>query len=123
MMKKLILLAFVAVMASAFAIPANAQLKFGVKGGVNIASVSFSNDVIDPSNVTGFQVGPMIEAMLPVAGFGFDAAVLYSQKGLEFENETRVICAGQSILFKSDVLYRYVNRGTCVLKFIRNVLY
>ena len=60
MMKKLILLAFVAVMASAFAIPANAQLKFGVKGGVNIASVSFSNDVIDPSNVTGFQVGPMI---------------------------------------------------------------
>ena len=88
MMKKLILLAFVAVMASAFAIPGNAQLKFGVKGGVNIASVSFSNDVIDPSNVTGFQVGPMIEAMLPVAGFGFDAAVLYSQKGLEFENES-----------------------------------
>ena len=26
--------------------------------------------------------------MLPVAGFGFDAAVLYSQKGLEFENES-----------------------------------
>ena len=42
---------------------------------------------------------------------------------LEFENETRVICAGQSIFFESDVSYRYINRGTCVLKFIRNVLY
>lgn len=49
--------------------------------------------------------------------------VLEGELSLEFENETRVICAGQSILFKSDVLYRYVNRGTCVLKFIRNVLY
>ena len=49
--------------------------------------------------------------------------VLEGELSLEFENETRVIYAGQSILFESDVSYRYINRGTCILKFIRNVLY
>ena len=49
--------------------------------------------------------------------------VLEGELSLEFENETRVICAGQSMLFESDVSYRYINRGTCILKFIRNVLY
>ncbi|MDO4756507.1 MAG: outer membrane beta-barrel protein, partial [Parabacteroides sp.] len=34
-------------------------------------------------NVTGFHIGPMIEAMIPAIGIGFDAALLYSQKGVE----------------------------------------
>lgn len=58
-----------------------AQLRFGVKGGVNIASVKFNQDVIDSENITGFHIGPMIEMVIPVAGLGVDAAVVYSQKG------------------------------------------
>ena len=45
------------------ALPANAQLKFGIKGGVNISSVHFNSDVLKADNVTGFQVGPMIETL------------------------------------------------------------
>ena len=62
---------------------ANAQVRLGVKGGVNIASVHFSSDVLKSDNVTGFQIGPMIEGSLPLVGVGFDAAILYAQKGLE----------------------------------------
>ena len=87
-MKKTFLFVLLVLIAGVFVAPVKAQLKFGVKGGVNIASVHFSNDVVDPSNVTGFQIGPMMEVMIPVAGFGFDAAVLYSQKGLELNNES-----------------------------------
>ncbi|MDR2918631.1 MAG: PorT family protein [Tannerella sp.] len=80
--KWLLLMAFVILMAPV----ANAQFRFGVKGGVNIAKVSFSKDVISPDNVTGFHIGPTIE--IGGDGLGVDAAVLYSQKGFEYDNES-----------------------------------
>lgn len=63
--------------------PASAQFKWGVKGGLNVSSVHFNSDLLKASNVSGFQIGPMIEAGLPLVGVGIDAAVLYSQKGLK----------------------------------------
>lgn len=81
-MKKKVGFVIVALLAL-LAIPANAQLKFGIKGGVNISSVHFSSDVLKADNVTGFQIGPMIETSLPLVGLGLDAAVLYSQRGLK----------------------------------------
>ncbi len=81
-MKKIVGFLMVALLAL-MALPAKAQLKFGIKGGVNISSVHFNSDVLKADNVTGFQVGPMIETTLPLVGVGIDAAVLYSQKGME----------------------------------------
>lgn len=81
-MKKSVLLVLIALLGFV-ALPAKAQFKFGVKGGLNIASVSFNKDVVSSSNVTGFNVGPMIEFRIPIIGLGFDAALLYSQKGLK----------------------------------------
>lgn len=68
-------------------VPAEAQLKFGIKGGVNISSVHFDSKVLDADNVTGFQIGPMLETGIPVLGIGLDAAILYSQKGVGFGSE------------------------------------
>jgi hypothetical protein len=67
---------------------ANAQLRFGVKGGLNIASVRFDKDIISAENVTGFHIGPTIELMVPYIGLGLDGAILYSQKGLYSEMRT-----------------------------------
>lgn len=87
-MKKIVCIAFVALMAI-WAMPAQAQLKFGIKGGVNISSVHFSNfsKNFGSDNVTGFHIGPMLEAVMPVFGVGVDAAVLYSQKGVGVGSE------------------------------------
>jgi Outer membrane protein beta-barrel domain len=68
-------------------LPAKAQLRFGVKGGLNISSVHFNKDLVDRDNVTGFNIGPMIEGTVPLIGVGFDAAVLYSQKGIGLKAE------------------------------------
>ncbi len=59
-----------------------AQIKFGVKGGLNISSVHLNSDILEADNVTGFQIGPMMETMIPFFGLGFDAAILYAQKGM-----------------------------------------
>jgi len=67
---------------------AQAQCRFGVKGGVNIASVSFDRHVLDAENITGFHVGPMLEWNIPLLGLGIDGAVLYSQRGFGVRGES-----------------------------------
>jgi hypothetical protein len=66
----------------------NAQLRFGVKGGVNIANVSFDKDVLNSDNVTGFHVGPMIDASFGEGGIGLDLALLFSQKGFDTKDKS-----------------------------------
>ena len=41
------------------AMPAQAQIKFGLKGGLNITTLSFSEDAFKGDNRTGFFIGPM----------------------------------------------------------------
>ena len=86
------------------AVPAKSQLKFGVKGGLNISSVHMNSDILKADNVTGFQIGPMIETTIPLIGIGLDAAILYSQKGMDVKSE-----AGTSTNVKTDYIDVPVN--------------
>lgn len=78
-MKKVLSIVFI-VAAMLFTTNANAQIKFGLKGGLNVTSMSFSKEVFDASNKTGFFVGPMLKITVPIVGLSFDAAALYDQK-------------------------------------------
>lgn len=84
-MKKnvIIVIAFLAI--SIFS--AQADIKFGVKGGVNLLNASFDKDVLALNNFTGFQVGLITEFTLPIVGLGMDASLLYSQAGLKLKNK------------------------------------
>lgn len=83
-MKKKFSLILIALMAI-LTLPAQAQLRFGLKGGANVSTIHFSNPIenFNATNMTGFHIGPMVEFMAPFVGLGFDAAVLYSQKGMK----------------------------------------
>lgn len=85
-MKKYVLVAVVAVL-GIIALPANAQVRFGIKGGANISKVSINKEVLNSDNVTGFNVGPMMEFTVPIVGVGMDAAILYSQRGVGTWND------------------------------------
>lgn len=63
-------------------------IKFGVKGGLNISKMSFSKDVFDSDNKTGFYVGPTIKLSLPL-GFGLDIAALYDQRSTEVKTDVK----------------------------------
>lgn len=63
-------------------------LKFGVKGGLNISKMSFSKDVFDSDNKTGFYVGPTIKLSLPL-GFGLDIAALYDQRSTDVKSDAK----------------------------------
>lgn len=66
------------------AMPAQAQLNFGVKGGLNLSKASFSNVGANfkKDNFTGFFIGPMAELNIPVLGLGLDASMLFAQRGI-----------------------------------------
>lgn len=102
-MKKITGLVLIFLMAL-IAVPAHSQLKFGVKGGVNISSVHLNSDILKADNVTGFQIGPMLETTIPLIGVGLDAAILYSQKGVDMKSE-----AGTSTSVKTDYIDVPVN--------------
>lgn len=70
--------------------PAQAQFKWGIKGGANISSIHFSDlpETFSTDNLTGFHIGPTIELMAPFIGLGFDASILYAQTGMEIGTQT-----------------------------------
>lgn len=78
-MKKQITLVLLAV-ACLLAAPASAQIKFGLKGGLNVTSMSLSSEVFDASNQTGFFIGPTVKFTLPIVGLGVDVSALYDQR-------------------------------------------
>ena len=78
-MKKIfMLLAMIVTMTAAN--NASAQIKFGLKGGVNVTDMSLNSNVFDASNRTGFFVGPTIKVQLTLVGLGIDASALYDQR-------------------------------------------
>lgn len=99
-MKKNLSLILICLLA-VFTQPLQAQIKFGVKAGVNLAEVSFNKDFgnnFRSSNRTGFIVGPTIEAMVPFIGLGLDGSLLYSQKGINIDNGLKHIDGSFSYL-------------------------
>lgn len=55
-----------------------AKIKLGIRGGANITHFSFSGDVMDARNRTGFFLGPTMKIGLP-AGLDIDISALYNQ--------------------------------------------
>ena len=73
------------VLLATMTVAAQAQVKFGVKGGLNLTNMKFDNSVVDKSNQTGFFIGPTLNFTLPVVGLGIDASALYDQRSAKIE--------------------------------------
>lgn len=88
-MKKNILGLAVFVAAFVFAMPSQAQVKFGVKAGLNLNSVSIKDvkSTLDANNRAGFFAGATADVTIPLLGFGADASLLYDNKRLSLSNE------------------------------------
>lgn len=63
-----------------FANSAQAQIKLGVKGGLNVSNLKLDDDMWTADNKAGFFIGPMVKVTVPVTGLSFDVAALYDQK-------------------------------------------
>ncbi|MDE6136335.1 MAG: PorT family protein [Muribaculaceae bacterium] len=64
---------------------AMAQFRAAGVAGVNINSLSFSQDLVPVDNAVGFHAGVLGELMFPGIGFGLDLGLLYNQAGAKVD--------------------------------------
>ena len=75
------------VLLATMTVAVQAQVKFGVKGGLNLTSMKLDASVADKSNQAGFFIGPTVKFTLPVVGLGIDASALYDQRSSKIDDE------------------------------------
>jgi hypothetical protein len=56
----------------------NAQVRFGLRGEVGLNKPSFTKDIVEVENLTGFKLGPTAEFQLPLINLGIEGSLLYS---------------------------------------------
>lgn len=101
-MKKVLMLVFATV---ALSLPSQAQVKFGLKGGLNLTSMSFSESGAKDAvkNNAGFFVGPTVKIGLPLSGLSLDASALYDQR------QAKMTVDGTEETLKSQTLQVPIN--------------
>ena len=86
--KRLLLIAIAVIISHLASLEAQAQVRFGAKGGFQLASMQFNSDALRSSNRVGFFIGPTVKFSLPIVGLGVDLAALYDQRDLRVQDET-----------------------------------
>ena len=61
-------------------LPAAAQVRLGVRGGITLNELHFDRDVIDSDNRAGYCGGLLIDLNIPVVGLGVEASVMYTHR-------------------------------------------
>lgn len=92
----------VAVMMSA--LPAKAQFGYGLRGGLNLTSMSFSSSDLNSSNRAGFFVGPTVKFTVPIIGVGVDVSALYDQRSSVLNDKT---VTEKNVFVPINVRYQY----------------
>lgn len=112
-MKKIFTLAVVAVMMAA--LPAKAQFGFGLRGGLNLTSLSLSTNDLSSSNRAGFFIGPTVKFTVPIIGVGLDLSALYDQRNTGIEGETII---EKNVFVPINVRYQ-IGLGSAASVFIK----
>lgn len=106
-MKKSVL-SLIMVLAMVAVLPVGAQVKFGVKAGVNLSQMSMDKDVFNTSNRAGFFMGPTLKVGLPVLGLGLDLSALYNRQEAKVEginNKVNTVLKQQQLIVPVNVKY------------------
>lgn len=85
---KLILVAIVALLSTT---TASADIRFGIKAGLNFNKIDYKDvqSNLEPNNRTGWEAGVMTEFTVPIIGIGADVSLLYARQNLDsFKDET-----------------------------------
>lgn len=71
-----------------FSQSAYSQIRFGIRGGYDVADHKISTDILNVSNRRGYQIGAALEIPIPLIGLGLDASLLYGRKEFKVKEKT-----------------------------------
>lgn len=70
----------VATLALVTVIPATAQVKMGIRGGLTLNKMKFDREVINSDNRLGYSAGVVLDVNIPVVGIGVEASAMYTYR-------------------------------------------
>jgi len=89
--KRLLSLTLLALLSVVLVNTASAQLfRYGLKGGLDVASPKVSTDVFEVKNRLGFRIGGVVELKVPLTGFGVESGVYYGNRGFDVKDSEGV---------------------------------
>ncbi len=106
-MKKSVL-SLIMVLVMVTVLPVSAQIKFGIKGGMNLSQMSLDKDVFNTTNRAGFFFGPTLKMGLPAPGLGLDLSALYNRQEAKVEginNKVNTVLKQQQLIVPVNVKY------------------
>lgn len=59
---------------------ATSQIRFGIRGGIDVISHKINTDILKVNNRLGYQIGGTIEALVPATGLGGELSILYGRQ-------------------------------------------
>lgn len=106
MMKKMLLVALIAILGAG---AANAQFRFGVKAGLNLNKLHLSEvkDNFDADNGCGFTAGLMTEFQIPIIGLCFDASLMYTRMNSDFNISTEEKVGKNFLEIPINIKYKF----------------
>ena len=81
---------FILILIVLTALPAAAQVRLGVRGGMTVGEMRFDRDIIDSDNRVGYTGGLLIDLNIPVVGLGVEASVMYTHRNNRFTDHNTV---------------------------------
>ena len=98
-LKRFLVLALVAIVAVG---SAQAQFRFGIKAGLNLNKLHFTEDFVEKNitstNGCGWTAGVMTEFQIPVIGLCFDASLMYTR----MNSDAKEVVEGEEYRSKSN---------------------
>lgn len=78
------------ILAFCFTLQSEAQVRFGLKAGLNVNSLSFNESVFNADNRAGFTGGLMMEFTVPLVGIGADLSAMYVRRDAQWMAENDI---------------------------------
>ena len=99
---------------------ASAQdVKFGIKGGLNVTDMRLSTDLFSETNRMGGFIGPTVKFTLPIVGLGVDVSALYDFREAKLKDPSKQEKAVKQQQIAIPVNFRYsVGLGSMASAFL-----
>ncbi len=62
------------------ALPAAAQVRLGIRGGVTLGKMRFDREVVNSDNRIGYTCGLLLDVNIPVVGLGAEVSAMYAHR-------------------------------------------
>ncbi len=89
-MRKLTAIFTTMILALCLTIQSEAQVRFGIKAGLNVNSLNFNESVFHADNRAGFTGGLMMEFTVPLIGIGADLSAMYVRRDAQWMAENDI---------------------------------